>query len=66
MTFEPFSIKKDMVYLAIVPDQHNFVTASSSFFKEVSITYEVCLVVIFLHTFIHMQVYTYVHMELGK
>jgi hypothetical protein len=42
MTFEPFSIKKDMVYLAIVPDQHNFVTASSSFFKEVSITYEGC------------------------
>ena len=42
MMFEPFSLKKDLVYLAMVPDQPSFMTASNCFFKEVSIAYEVC------------------------
>ena len=45
MMFEPYSCKKDLVYMAFVPDHHKLVSTTQAYFKEMSVTYEVQSVV---------------------
>ena len=41
MMFEPYSCKKDLLYIAFVPESHKLVSTSQAYFKEMSVTYEV-------------------------
>ena len=41
MMFEPYSCKKDLLYMAFVPESHKLVSTTQAYFKEMSVTYEV-------------------------
>lgn len=41
MMFEPYSCKKDILYMVFVPDHHKLVSTTQAYFKEMSVTYEV-------------------------
>ena len=41
MMFEPYSCKKDLLYMVFVPESHKLVSSTQAYFKEMSVVYEV-------------------------